>query len=998
MLFMSLLCSFLWTSCVLYSMRTLLILIAILSTSVSFGQSGNLDYVENLGQWPDQVNYKANLYNGNVYLEDNCFTFVFHNKEDLDHHHDHAIGDHHHEDAEFVRSHAFKTHFLGSNSDLTTSHEEQRAGLYNYFLGNDKRKWASNVRRFATVTQYNVYNGIDLKVYSKEVHMKYDFVVHPKADASQIRLKHEGVDAVSLRRGSLVLRTSLGEIIENKPYAYQILRDGSMKEVPCEYALNKGEVTFVFPKGYDEKRALIIDPVLVAATLSGSTATNYGHSAAFDDAGNIYSGARSFGTGYPTTTGAFQTAFGGGGVDIAISKLNPDGSNLIYATYIGGSSSEYPHSMITDDSGDLWILGSTSSTDFPTSAGAYQGTLAGGSQDNVVVRLSADGSSLVGSTYMGGSGSDGANGITFNYGDNYRGEIIVDDQENCYIASSTQSNDFPTSAGAYQGTFGGGTSDGVVFSLNNDLSALNWSTFLGAADNDAAFGLRIDSSDDIFVCGVTTGSFVPVTGHFTASQGGEDGFVVKLNNDATSLVGGTYWGTTDNDNAFFLDIGGSDDVFIYGQGGSSMPVTAGKYNDAGSAQYIASFSNDLTSLNYSTVIGGSGIVPIAFMVDQCDRIYYSGHTASGSGAPVTSDNIEASGGFYIGVLDPDATGLYFGTYYGGQHVDGGTSRFDPSGIVYQGVCTNSGFNTTANAWSNTQSGWDIGVFKIDFEVPSSSLNISVDNVIACGDAPYDVPFTSSAGSNATVTWNFGDGNTSNQEDPTHQYAAPGTYDVVLIAEDPTGCIGSDTAYATVEIILPETFSASWDYTPPPPCTNTVTLDVSFTGSGADSLIWILPDDTLYDVQSFQAVYNTPGTYEVSLIAFDFDCSEVDTIVSSFTVSEFASIGEIKMPNVFSPNNDGINDEFKPRYVADPMQDPFQGLEYYHIVILDRWGNTVFESGELPTTWIWDGKLANGEEGADAIYFYRAEYREYCSSENSGLQEKHGFIHLERETE
>ncbi len=975
-------------------MKTLLLTLTVCSAALSFGQIGSLDYVENTGQFPDQVNFKANLYNGNVFVENNCFTYVFHNQEDLGHHHDHTIGMEHHEEPEYVRSHAFKTKFLGSNDNPTFSHDMQRAGFYNYFIGNDPSKWASNVSRFGIITQNGVYDGVDLKVYSKDVHMKYDFIVHPKADVSQIRVQHEGVESVSLKDGNLVLQTSIGETVENSPYAYQVLRDGSIEEVSCQYALNDGVVTFVFPDGYDSKRELVIDPVLVASTLSGSTATNYGHSAAFDNAGNIYTGARSFNTGYPTTTGAFQTAFGGGGVDIAVSKLNPDGSNLIYATYLGGSSSEYPHSMITNTNEELWVLGSSSSADFPVSAGAYQNTL-GGSQDHVLIHLSADGSTLMGGTYLGGAAADASNNVTFNYGDNFRGEIILDNQDNCYIASCTQSTDFPVTAGAYQGAFGGGNSDAVVFSLNPDMSTLNWSTYLGAADNEAAYGLRIDANGDVFVCGATDGTFVPVTGHLTASQGGDDAYVVKFNNDGTALLGGTYWGTADSDNAFFLDLGSGGEVFIYGQGGTSMPVTAGLYADANSPQYIANFTNDLTTLVYSTTVGGVSIVPIAFMVDQCEYIYYSGHNAT-AGAPLTPDAIETVGGFYVGVLDPGATGLYYGTYYGGNHVDGGTSRFDPSGVVYQGVCSGGGFNTTPNAWSSTQPSWDIAVFKIDFEVPSQTLDIAVDDVIACGEAPYDVPFASSAGPNATFTWDFGDGNSSTQDNPTHQYNTPGSYDIILIAEDSTGCVASDTAFATVEIIQPETFSASWDFTPPPPCTNTVTLDVAFTGSGADSLVWNLPNDTLIDVQNFQAIYTTPGQYDITLVAYDFECSEVDTIVSSFSVSEFTSAGNIVMPNVFTPNNDGANEEYKPRYQSNPAEDVFDNLEYYHIVIIDRWGNTVFESGELPSEWSWNGKVGNDKIGDDAVYFYKAEYREFCTSEDGTLQEKHGFIHLERD--
>ncbi|PIE86691.1 MAG: hypothetical protein CSA03_04085 [Bacteroidetes bacterium] len=965
----------------------------LLSTGVAFGQKANLDYIENQGQFPDQVNYKASTSYGSIYLEDHCFTFVVHNMEDLHHYHDHTIGheeDEQHEEPEFIRSHAFKTHFLGSNEPTSIAQSDQRIGFYNYFIGNDPSKWASNVRRFGTVTQNNIYEGIDVRVYSQEKNMKYDFVVHPKADVSKIQLQHEGVDNVLLKDGNLVLQTSVYELIENKPYAYQVMKNGDVKEVSCEFTLKDGVVSFLFPEGYDEKRELIIDPVLVAATLSGSSSTNYGHSATYDIDGNIYTGARSFGTGYPTTTGAFQTAFGGGGTDIAISKLNPDGSNLIYATYLGGSLTDYPHSLVTNDNGEVWMLGSSASSDFPTSAGAYQTTMAGG-QDHVLVHLSSDGSTMIGGTYFGGAGNDASNFLTNNYGDNYRGEIVIDDQDNCYVASSTESFDFPLSPNAYQNTIGGGQ-DAVFFSLNADMSTLNWSTYLGGAGEDAGFGLRVDDNGDIYTCGAST-NFIPLTGYMAASQGATDAYIVKLSNDGSSLLNGTYWGTADDDNAFFIDLSGTGSVFIYGEAGVGMPVTPGIYTDAGSGQYIASFTNDLSTLNYSTLIGGSSIVPIAFMVDNCERIYFSGHSASSTGAPVTPDAIQTTGGFYVGVLEQGATGLYYGTYYGGNHVDGGTSRFDPSGIVYQGVCVASGFNTTPGAWASNQSGWDIGVFKIDFEVPNSSLNISVDDVVACGEPPFDVPFSSSAGANANNFWDFGDGNTSTLDNPTNQYQSTGTYNVTLISEDSTGCLASDTAYATIEIIEPEPFSASWNFTPPPPCSNVVTLDVDFTGSGTDSLVWILPDTTLLNVTDFQATYTVPGEYNVTLIAYDFDCSYTDTITQSFSVSEHVSLGNIVMPNVFTPNNDGLNEVYKPRYEINAAQDPFESLEYYHIVIVNRWGEKVFESGEFQTEWGWDGLANNTDLAEDGTYFYKAEYRQFCNSGDETLQEKHGFIHV-----
>ncbi len=983
----------------LYNMKSIQLLlstfIAFACTPYGFAQNG-VHYIENKGQFPSQVDFKANLQNGAVFLEGTRMTFAFQNADDIAH-----IHEHHHDAEELdlseaseltIGMHAYTTQFIQANEQVAHHSENEQPGIYNYFIGNDASKWASHVHRYEVVTYVDLYNGVDLKLYSSEEHFKYDFVVRPKADPSLIQFNYQGLDGLSIEKGNLILQTSVGNLIEQAPYAYQVI-DGKTIQVDCQYRLENGIVTFELGN-YAKKHALIIDPVLVAATYSGSTAMNFGHSACFDNNGNIFTGARSFGVGYPTTVGAYQVNFGGGGVDIAVSKLNPDGSSLIYATYLGGSNSEYPHSMVTNANGELYVLGSTGSTDYPTSSGTYDNSL-GGAQDMVVTHLSADGSTLMGSTYMGGSFSDGANSVTFNYGDGFRGEIIVNATDDCFVVSSTESADFPTSSGAYQTSLSG-TSDAVIFSLSPDMSTLHWSTYIGSSANDAGFGLRLDAAGDVYACGASTGAIPGIAGYQTTNQGGTDGFIVHISGDGTQLIHGSMWGTASDDNAFFLDLNSTGEVVFYGQSSGSIPVTAGTYNDAGSPQYIAKLSSDLTTVGFSTVIGLVNFVPIAFMVDNCGYIYFSGHSA-GAGAPTTAGAIQTTGGFYIGVLEPGATGLFYGTYYGGNgdHVDGGTSRFDPSGVVYQGVCTGGGFSATANAWANSGSSWDIAVFKIDFEVPASELQITVDDVIACGTPPYDVTFASTATPNGTYNWNFGDGGSSNQQNPVHQYLATGQYDIELIVIDSTGCSIVDTAYASVTIIEPEVFAADWDIVPPPPCSNAVLLDVNFTGSGADSLIWDLDGSTLINQMQVTQLYDQPGTYTVSLIAYDFDCSLIDTLMETFTVSENTNYGTILMPNVFTPNDDGNNELYKPKYASNITEDVFENLASYEIVIMNRWGQEVFRSGPKPTDWAWDGKI-NGKEATVGVYYYLVRYEPYCNEVVEGedpITEEHGFLHV-----
>ena len=219
---------------------------------------------------------------------------------------------------------------------------------WNYMIGNNPDKWASQVPLFNKIQYQNLYPGIDMQTYSDGGFFKYEFIVNPGTDPNQISLTYKGVDQIDVINGDLVLYTSVGEIKEYEPYVYQ-MENGAERKINCNYIVEGSTVTFEFPEGYDVSKTLVIDPTLVAATLSGNTLNrNFGHTATHDNAGNIYVGAQSFGIGYPVTTGAFQTDFSGGETDIAISKYNATGSQLIFATYLGGNGADFPHSLITD--------------------------------------------------------------------------------------------------------------------------------------------------------------------------------------------------------------------------------------------------------------------------------------------------------------------------------------------------------------------------------------------------------------------------------------------------------------------------------------------------------------------------------------------------------------------------------------------------------------------------------------------------------------------------
>ncbi|MDX1653467.1 MAG: gliding motility-associated C-terminal domain-containing protein, partial [Brumimicrobium sp.] len=534
------------------------------------------------------------------------------------------------------------------------------------------------------------------------------------------------------------------------------------------------------------------------------------------------------------------------------------GTTMIWSTFFGGGDNtqgtEVPHSLICDKDNNIYVYGVTSATDFPIVNG-FQPSHAGGTAlsinsngtnfgnvgtDIFVAKFSSNGQNLLGSTYVGGSANDGVNykvtsgnyssaaaydSLTTNYGDQFRGEIMLDSINNILVASCTRSVDFPT-LNPFQATLAG-QQDGVVFKLQNDFSALQWSSFYGGSNNDAAYSVKVDSSANIIFAGGTGSTDLQNTaGGYQATYGGGkvDGFITKLTPDGQNIIQSTYLGQALYDQIFFVEIDRLDNVFVVGQSnGGNFPVVNATYSNPGSSQFIAKLTPDLTSLTGSTVFGTGNAVfdisPSAFLVDICGNMYVSGWGANllqsnpMTGMPVTSDAFQQTApngfDFYLIVIEREFNSLLYGTYMGGpssrEHVDGGTSRFDKNGVVYQGVCGgcggNSDFPTTPGAWSdqNLASNCNALVFKFDFNlIPNAEF--TVQNNIGC--APFEVSFENFSSDSDSYIWDFGNGNLdSTTFEPTIIYNTPGTYEVSLLVTDSI-CLITDTAFITIQV-LPE---------------------------------------------------------------------------------------------------------------------------------------------------------------------------------------------------
>ncbi|MCB0381292.1 MAG: hypothetical protein KDD24_08545, partial [Flavobacteriales bacterium] len=698
-------------------------------------------------------------------------------------------------------------------------------------------------------------------------------------------------------------------------------------EVPCEFVLKNNTLSFKINGKYNTKIPLIIDPILIFASYSGSTADNFGMTATYGYDGSLFAGGTAFNVGYPTTLGAYDPSFngvpGGGITDVVITRYDSTGTNLLYSTYVGGTSTETVHSLIANENNELYLYGATSSFDFPTDVNSFDNTFNGGipvyyvsngsnftnGTDIYVAKLNSSGTSLLGSSYIGGSLNDGVNStinLTYdtlmnNYGDQYRGEIMLDKYSNCYITSSTKSFDFPIING-FDDTLNG-NQDAVIIKFNSNLSNVYWSSYLGGDNMDAGFSIKVDTSNYVYVCGGTaSNNFPTTTGVINTNYigGKADGYITKIDTNGSQIIASTLLGTNNYDQCYFLEIDRFGSVYTVGQTRGSFPVINAPYSNPNSSNFIVRLDNNLSTIDYSTVFGNGNInakfSPSAFLVDRCENIYVSGWGgdiltgASLNGMPTTPGSFQPNTpngfDFYLIVMERNVQSLLYGTYFGGnlsrEHVDGGTSRFDKNGIVYQSVCAgcwgNHDFPTTPGAWSNTNNstGCNNGTFKFDFEIVPKA-RFTVDNYEGC--APLTVTFTNNSNSSDTYLWDFGNNDTTSQVfNPIRNYNTPGTYNVTLIIQDSI-CNTIDTAHQVIVVNPPITInSITTDSTSCDP----VLLNVSATG--ATSYVWSSNNqftDTLNSglADTLTVFNNQVVTYYV--MATNGICSDIDSVTINF---------------------------------------------------------------------------------------------------------------------
>ena len=929
----------------------------------------NLEFIENKGQWDSRVILKANIGNGSLFFHRNGFKVLLHNEQEM------AAMAPIHSGVRFrtdstriqgaernmadrpgaLHSHAYSVNFLNMNEATEIIPDKPLDTYNNYLIGNDSTKWGRKCRIYQGVTYKNIYPGIDLRYYTDNGRLKYDLIVHPGADPRNIALQYDGLDGLTVTHNRLSLKTSVGEVKEMEPFSYQA-GDHGRESVPVTYRVSKTRVVQFDVSHYNKNQVLVIDPTLVFSTFSGSRETNWGFTATPGPDGTFFSGGIVFGDGYPTSNGAFESKFQGGTFDVGIMKFSANGRNRLYATYIGGTANECPHSMYSDPQGNLVVMGRTYSGNFPF---ANIFGVRGGC-DIFVVKLNAAGTGLLGSACISGSDYDGvnvedqlnkengaaekANGLIKNYGDDSRSEVILDGSNNIYVASTSRSKgNFPVTAGAFQTTFGGGKQDGVVIKLSPNCDNLIFASFLGGSGEDACFVMKVNPiTGDLYVAGATTstnmngnkaGAIQP------AFSGGIcDGYISIISSDGSTLKKTTYLGTSGFDAIYGIDFDKNGFPYVMGSTTGAWTTTSNVgFINPGAKQFVAKLLPDLSAYVYSTTFGTASpnpnISPVAFLVDRCENVYVSGwggwlfanadpYGLSGTvGMPVSSNAIKKvtdNRDFYFIVIQKNAASLLYATFFGqndgpssvSEHVDGGTSRYDRNGAIYQAICANCSdhsitpFPTTPGVWSPKNGtgglGCNLAAIKIAFNFagvaadPRPYIDGKLDST---GCVPLEVFFSDTAHNAKTYIWRFGDGSPdvtlTGGPQVYHTFTNVGTYRVRLIAIDSNSCNVADTGYVNI-LVRKDRAILDFDFAKVGDCTSLLYefKNVSTSPPGKpfnipDDFTWNFGDGSGPQSGAIDVTHQFPGngTYLVRLVLNDTSyCNYPDSLTDTLRVS------------------------------------------------------------------------------------------------------------------
>src|ERR1043165_5857047 len=515
----------------------------------------------------------------------------------------------------------------GASSDPVIRGEQPLETRTNYFRGNDRRNWRTDVENFGQVRYERVYPGVDLVFRGNQQQIEYDFTLAPNANPKQIRLVFDGVGSLTLAKdGALILRTPHGQLVQPRPLVYQEI-DGRRRIVDARYRVSGKSVGFALGR-YDPRKPLVIDPVLVWSTYLGGSSEDYAYALAVDSSGNVYLTGNTGSTDFPTVNPIYGTK--GYDWDVFVTKINAAGTAIVYSTYLSATGwKEQGKGIAVDSSGNAYVTGVTNATDFPgVTAGSIQPSF-GGTGDNhdaFAMKINAAGNAIVWATYLGGAGDDFV-----------EGGITVDSAGNTYLAGATQGGIPWIDSSAIQPTYGGGDYDGFVIKIDSS-GAKVWATYLGGSDGDIAKAIRIDGSGNAWIGGGTSSTSWPgVSGSSLQSSnaGGGDVTITEINAAGTAIIYATFLGGSGGDAIAAMVLDSSGNIYATGftdstsfpgvTGSSIQPSNGGGAYDI----WVAKLNSGATSIAWATFLGGSDWdMPESLDVDSSGNVYLNGLTVS----------------------------------------------------------------------------------------------------------------------------------------------------------------------------------------------------------------------------------------------------------------------------------------------------------------------------------------------------------------------------------
>lgn len=626
--------------------------------------------IENKGQWPEEVKYLSKIDGMNAWITDFGVVYDYYHiirekkpEDPFD-----KFKMHHHQsddDNTRIKGHVVRAVLDGVSTKAKAIGNGKQEGYYNYFIGNDPDKWASEIGLFNEVEIQDIYDGIDIRYYYENGLVRYDYKVSAGADLSKIQFHLEGADGFNIdNEGELLIRTSIGDVRHGRLFAYQMDR-GMEQKVECRFELKGEGAIGIMAMGYDRTKELIIDP-LVYSTFIGGAEFESCRTIALDNDSNVYISGYTRSPNYPTTAGAYDQGNNNYNKSVFVTKLNASGAELVYSTFIEGRSEDLSWDIDVDSDGNAYITGYTESIDFPTTTNAFDRNHVG-TVEIFITKLNTSGTDLVYSTFIGGKSYE------YGYG------ISIDPDGNAYITGSTFSVDYPTTTGAYDNSHNDSYygNDAFITKLNSDGTGLVYSTFIGGESDDRGYAIAIDYSGNAYITGYSESSNYPaVTNAYDETyNGGQDAFVTKLNADGTELIYSTFIGGVDDEYGDAIEVDNNGNVYVTGDTKSTdYPTTTGSYDETHNGVrdvFVTKLNGDATDLVYSTYIGGLDIDGgTSIAIDQNGYAYVTGYSKS-TNFPTSSDAYDQThngdSDVFITGLDVSGTILIYSTFIGGTN-------------------------------------------------------------------------------------------------------------------------------------------------------------------------------------------------------------------------------------------------------------------------------------------------------------------------------------------